>query len=56
MTSFAKLNTGIKYLLTIIDIFSKYARAVPVRDKTGVSITKAFVKVIINSKTRNALA
>ena len=25
MTSFAKFNKGIKYLLIIIDIFSKYA-------------------------------
>ena len=39
MTSFAKFNKGIKYLLTIIDIFSKYAWAAPVRDKTGASVT-----------------
>ena len=50
MTSFAKFNKGIKYLLTIIGIFSKYAWAVPVRDKTGASVTKAFEKVMINSK------
>ena len=38
MTSFAKFNKEIKYLLSIIDIFSKYAWAVPV--KTGASVTK----------------
>ena len=52
MTSFAKFNKGIKYLLTIIDIFSKYAWAVPVRDKTGASVTNAFKKVLINSKRK----
>ena len=49
MTSFAIFNKGIKYLLRIIDIFSKYAWTVPVRDKTGASITKSFKKVMINS-------
>ena len=53
MTSFDKFNTGIKYLLTIIDIFSKCAWAVPVRDKTGASVTKAFEKVMINSKRKS---
>ena len=49
MTSFAKFDTGIKYPLTIIDIFSKYAWALPVRDKT---VTKTFKKVMINSKRK----
>ena len=51
-TSFAKFDKEIKYLLTIIDIFSKYAWAVPMRDKTGASVTKAFAKVMINSKRK----
>ena len=41
----SKLNKGYKYLLTIIDVFSKYAWAVPVKDKTGVNVTKAFKDV-----------
>ena len=52
MTSFAKFNKGIKYILTIIDIFSKYEWTVPERDKTGASVTKAFEKVMINSKRK----
>ena len=52
MISFAKFNKGIKYLLTIIDIFSKYAWAVPLRDKIGAFVTKAFEKVMINSKRK----
>ena len=47
---FAKFNKGIKYILIIIDIYSKYAWAVPGRDKTGASVTKAFEKVMNNSK------
>lgn len=52
MSSFAKFNKGIKYLLTIIDIFSKFAWAVPVKDKTGASVTKAFENVMKNSKRK----
>ena len=53
MTSFAKVNKGIVYLLIIIDIFSKYAWAIPVKDKTAASVAKAFEKVLINSKKKN---
>ena len=52
MTSFVKFNIGMKYLLIIIDIFSKYAWAVPVRDKTGGSVKKGFEKVMINGKRK----
>lgn len=38
----SKINKGFKYLLTIIDTFSKYAWAIPIEDKTGKNITKAF--------------
>ena len=31
-----RYNKGIRYLLCIIDIFSKYARVVPLKDKKGV--------------------
>ena len=32
----SKYNKGIRYLLCAIDIFSKYAQVVPVKDKKGV--------------------
>ena len=37
-----KLNRGIRFLLCVIDIFSKCAWVVPLKDKKGITITKAF--------------
>lgn len=36
----SKINKGYKYLLTIIDTFSKFAWAIPVKNKTGESVSK----------------
>ena len=44
MQSLNKYNKGIKYLLCAIDLFSKYAWAVPIKDKKGISIVNAFKK------------
>ena len=38
MQSLSKYNKGIKYLLCAIDLFSKYAWAVPIKDKKGTSM------------------
>ena len=46
MQSLSKYNKGIKYLLCAIDLFSKYAWVVPLKDKKGTSIENAFQKVI----------
>ena len=35
-----KYNKGIRFLLCVIDIFSKYAWVVPLKDKKGISISK----------------
>ena len=40
--SLSKYNKGIKYLLCAIDLFSKYAWLVPLKDKRGISIVNAF--------------
>ncbi len=45
----SRVNKGFKYLLNIIDLFSKYAWSVPIKDKTGRSITDAFNKVVKSS-------
>ena len=45
-----KYNKGIRFLLCVIDIFSKYAWVVPLKDKKGISIVKAFQ---INLKQSN---
>lgn len=41
MSYFARKNGGIKYLLTVIDAFSKYAYAVPLKNKTGKLVKEA---------------
>ena len=41
MQSFSKKNKGIKYLSCAIDLFSKYAFVVPLKDKKGISIVNA---------------
>ena len=49
MQPYSLWNKGYKYLLTVLDVFSKYAWVVPIKDKKGKTITNAF-KVIINKR------
>ena len=49
MQSLSRKNKGIKYLLCVIDLFSKYAFVAPLKDKKGTSITNAFDKIIKQS-------
>ena len=42
MHAFSKTNKGFKYILMVIDIFSKYGWAIPLKTKTGIEVTKAF--------------
>ena len=47
--SLSKKNKGIKYLLRAIDLYSKYAFVVSLKDKKGISITNAFNNIIKQS-------
>ena len=49
MQLISKVNKGFRFLLCIIDIFSKYAWVVPLKDKKGVSIVNAFQKILNDS-------
>ena len=49
MQLIAKFNKGFRFLLCVIDTFSKYAWVVPLKDKKGVSIVNAFQKVLKES-------
>ena len=42
MQGIAKQNGGMRYLLTVIDVFSKFAWAIPVHSKDATAITAAF--------------
>ena len=46
MQSLSKYNKGFRYLLCAIDLFSKYAWVIPIKDKKGTSIVNAFKKII----------
>ena len=39
-------NKGFRFLLCVIDIYSKYAWVVPLKDKKGLSIVNAFQKIL----------
>ena len=51
MQLLSKYNKGIRFLLCVIDIFSKYACVVPLKDKKGISIVKAF-QIILKQSNR----
>ena len=42
MQSLSRKNKGIKYLLCVIDLYSKYAFVIPLKDKKGISILNVF--------------
>jgi L-rhamnose mutarotase len=45
MRNLASSNDGNSYILTCIDVFSRYAFAVPVKDKRGSTVAAAFEKI-----------
>ena len=55
MQSLSRYNKGIKYLLCAIDLFSKYAWIVPIKDKKGTSIVNAFQKIISKGRKPNKI-
>ena len=50
MRAFSRLNRGVKYLLTVIDVFSKYGWMLPLQDKTGVSVANALKEIFKQRK------
>ena len=50
MQAFSKDNNEIKYLLTVIDICSKFVWIVPLRRKTGQEVAHAFSKILRERK------
>ena len=51
LSKFAKYNKGVKYLLTVIDVFSKYAYAIPLKSKNDTSLLSAFKILFKHLKT-----
>ena len=47
-----KFNKGIRFLLSVIDIFIKYAWAIPLKDKKGITITNVSQKILDESSSK----
>ena len=45
-SSLSKYSNNYKFILTVIDIFTKYAWAIPLKNKSGLSITNGFELVL----------
>ena len=52
MQLISKYNKGIRYLLCAIDLLSKYAFVVPLKDKKGTTIVNVFQSILDNSKRK----
>ena len=52
MQLLTKYYKGYRFLLCVIDIYSKYAWVIPLKDKKGISIVNGFQKIINDSKRR----
>ena len=52
MQLISKFNKGIHFLLCVVDIFSRYAWFIPLKDKKGITITNAFQKILDESNRK----
>ena len=52
MQLISKFSKGFRSLLCVIDIYNKYAWVVPLKGKTGITITNAFQKVLDESNRK----
>ena len=52
MQSLSKKNKSIKYLLCAIDLYSKYAFIIPLKNKKGISIANGFDKIMKQSNRK----
>ena len=50
MQAFSKFNRGVKYLLAVIDVFSKYGWLIPLKDKKGKYVASALKTIFKERK------
>ena len=48
MQEWKSVNKGYRYMLNVIDCFSKYAWSVPLKDKMGKTVLDAFQYIVKN--------
>ena len=52
MGSLSSKNKNVKYLLCVIDVFTKYAWVKPFKDKKGKAILNAFTEIVNKSNRK----
>ena len=52
MQQLQSYNHGFRYILNVIDVFSKFVWSVPIKDKTGKTITNTFQSIVKTSKRK----
>jgi len=55
MQVYSDYNDGVKYLLTIVDVFSKHGWMVPLKQKTGSAVAAAFQSIFNGGRTPKKL-
>ncbi len=50
MSNISKYNDGVKYVLVMIDIFSRYLWCQPLKNKTGKEVSKAMTETFLNGR------
>lgn len=51
MIPYSRVNRGYKYILTCVDVFSRYARVQPLKTKKGEEVSKAISKMFVKNVT-----
>ena len=52
MESLSSKNKNVKYLLCVIDVFTKYAWVKPLKDKKVKTVSNAFIKIVSESNRK----
>ena len=52
MQLISKFNKGFRFLLCVIDIYSKYTWVIPLKDKKRITITNAFQNILDESNPK----
>ena len=52
MQQLQSYNHGFRHILNVIDVFSKFVWSVPIKDKTGKTITNTFQSIFKTSKRK----
>ena len=55
MSLISKFNKGIKYLLCVIDLFSRYSWVIPLKNEKEESIVEGFQSILKNSRKPNKI-